>query len=323
VLPLPAVSRWESYRLDASGTAILGEGFSVPLDRRARLGEVYLRLSALDLDDPDAILDFAHRQGVPNGASVYAALERSLAFTSSFTPAAGSTVRATVLEAEPESRRVNEITTLESFAFAARCFRDLLTAWRVVRGERVEASAHSWELALRGEAERPLDSGYTPELTALLLLTDGLTGLLAHITPFVLPTPTPDDLLLEDEPSEYVAPAPLVVKGADIEIPRKRGSSSLTELCALELFNHIAENATYRTCENESCLRPFVRQYGRAEHGQSRLSGIKFCSYACAQAQTQRTYRRRRQARRADRHRDASAGETRGVTGSSPPRKGP
>ncbi|MFD0078681.1 hypothetical protein ACFVIY_40555 [Streptomyces sp. NPDC127166] len=62
----------------------------------------------------------------------------------------------------------------------------------------------------------------------------------------------------------------------------------------LQLYNHLAENATIRTCANETCRRSFVRQCGRAEYGQNRTSGVKYCTRECPRAQAQRELRRRR-----------------------------
>src|SRR5262249_43614320 len=76
-------------------------------------------------------------------------------------------------------------------------------------------------------------------------------------------------------------------------------SAPLYEVCAFELFNHIAANEMYRPCQNETCGRLFVRQWGRAEHGQSRQEGVMYCTASCARAQAQRSFRRRKQAKQA------------------------
>ena len=69
---------------------------------------------------------------------------------------------------------------------------------------------------------------------------------------------------------------------------------SLYGVCCLQLYNHIVEEAPYKECANETCRRLFVRQRGRAEHGQYRTIGVKYCSRDCARAQAQREHRRRK-----------------------------
>ncbi|MBT2369822.1 hypothetical protein J7E88_32265 [Streptomyces sp. ISL-10] len=83
--------------------------------------------------------------------------------------------------------------------------------------------------------------------------------------------------------------------------PFSVGLGSLTDRCPsilsvafLQLYNHMAEEATVRECASETCRRSFVRQRGRAEYGQNRTSGIKYCTRECARAQAQRELRRRR-----------------------------
>jgi hypothetical protein len=76
-------------------------------------------------------------------------------------------------------------------------------------------------------------------------------------------------------------------------------SLDLFAVCCLELFNHVAEGATFKTCGNETCARWFVRQQGRAIHDQRRSHGVRYCSYRCARAHTQREYNRRRRKQRA------------------------
>jgi len=66
----------------------------------------------------------------------------------------------------------------------------------------------------------------------------------------------------------------------------------LTAMC-IQALRFIAIGAPASRCANESCGRFFTRQRGRSTYGQSRGSGVLYCSAGCARAQAQRAYRRR------------------------------
>ena len=69
----------------------------------------------------------------------------------------------------------------------------------------------------------------------------------------------------------------------------------LESVLALQMFNHIAEGDVYHVCEYDNRL--FVHQRGRAEYGQHRKTGVKFCSTQCATSSASRDYRRRQSAK--------------------------
>jgi hypothetical protein len=74
--------------------------------------------------------------------------------------------------------------------------------------------------------------------------------------------------------------------------------TSLYSAVMLQLVNDLAANETVRTCANETCGRPFVRQLGRSAYGGHRRIGTRYCSNSCARAQYQREKRRRDRAAR-------------------------
>jgi hypothetical protein len=67
-------------------------------------------------------------------------------------------------------------------------------------------------------------------------------------------------------------------------------------LC-LQLLGWVADGVPARQCANETCRGWFTRQRGRAAAGQHRTTGVLYCSSACARAQAQRDYRRRKRGR--------------------------
>ena len=90
---------------------------------------------------------------------------------------------------------------------------------------------------------------------------------------------------------------PLIHKEDEEENELRWGERPVTLYAALclQLANHMAEKADYRTCKK--CGTLFVRQQGRAEIGQYRTGGeLFFCSKRCAHSYTQREYRKRQAA---------------------------
>jgi hypothetical protein len=294
-LPLPPLlPRRVQYRPHGSGLALVGTGGWV--DIAGRIGEVYLELYDLDLEDDAALIGFANKYGTPSGALVHSALAGHSWFSGLFSPAADLQARDALIATDPalsqthDPAQLPEITTLASFRFAAQVLRDLTDAWRIVNADPdLEPSSHRWQLdyPVSGDTMR---SG----LFALELLTRGLTPLLARFHPYVTPTTSPPD---DDSNQGDELEHNLSSTGVLTEAARSLAFAHLAEFCALELFNHAAASEVYRLCANETCRRVFVRQYGRAAAGQTRREGIMYCSYHCAQAQAQRNYRRRRTAR--------------------------
>lgn len=73
--------------------------------------------------------------------------------------------------------------------------------------------------------------------------------------------------------------------------------SSLASALMVQLHNLMVDGLQIRRCANETCGRPFTRQRGHALKGQYRNTGVIYCDAACAKAQMQREYRRRKRQR--------------------------
>jgi hypothetical protein len=170
------------------------------------------------------------------------------------------------------------VETLAEFRLGATCLRDLTHAWQIVNSDlKSPTLSVDWESIPAGEQIHPIwmDTTSTPpdqagEATSLLV-----SMINAGLEPFH-PRFLHTDL--------------------DAVRPEATFGGPLYSTCCLELYNHVFEHANYRQCANENCKRVFVRQTGRAEHGQHRSKGIKYCSNHCARAQAQRDYRRRTRA---------------------------
>jgi hypothetical protein len=298
-LPLPSLLKHrDRYELDATGLALIGTGGWQEVERAERQ-EIYLKLYAVDLNDPAGILSFARAYGTPSAALVQQALAGHRFFAGLFDEDEDRALLEHVHRHNPSLRErmdpshpdweLIDIETLNSFRLAARVLGDLTDAWRITRLDpKFDISARHWRLPYNFGGDADADIRFR----AMQLLTDGLTRLLSRFRPFIMATPVPEGE--EDEEHEVIEATP--GRGVHLEASPSITFAHLAEFCALELFDHIAGSEVYRICENENCSRIFVLQYGAQKHGMSKRQGVKYCSTYCAQAKAARAYRARRKA---------------------------
>jgi len=233
--------------------------------------ELYLELIAVPNLDQEAAREFARRYSITGlwltGAGGALGLGWSTFEENLFSRLLAERER---LEVPGEDGGFEE--TLLEFWAAAGWVHDLTMAWRVVQGE-IEAADVAWRGHAHG-ASRPADLQ-----TAAAFLATGLTDSLRWVHPAIR-------VSRPDQPGDLSDPRPRLAIGS-LEF-------TVYRICLLQLYNHIVEGAIYRECANETCDRIFVRQEGRAEHGQYRTTGVKYHSPECARAQAQRQYRRRK-----------------------------
>jgi hypothetical protein len=224
------------------------------------VGEIYAELAELDVDEPAAVLTFANRWGVLGISANDFALVRSVpGFVKPDRQLDLGIADAGDVDAVPV------VETLEEFRLGARYIRELLATYRKLSDDEAGESGDPESEWSVDDFARVLTSGlspFHPHVFAPLTL-----GVVFH------PTRVPDWT-------------------SGVNVP-------LYAVCCLELYNHIVENATLRRCANDNCRRTFVRQTGRAQQGQYRSEGIKYCSKHCARATAQRRHRARRRASRA------------------------
>lgn len=259
-------------------------------------GEVYLRLKKLDLDDVDHVLDFVSTFDVLDIRALdvrridrqwYGVIQEPIVPLGALLnyPGFGSRdhsksvpsrqLRESVIStielqrSETPTWLVRE--TLEEFRWGARAICDLHTAWTVLSGG-ADVREAVWRNPLVAGGE--MESGEA-EFQARTFLETTMRIALDGFSPRMWITDG------EGNPA-YGA----MVSSAPSDV-------TLFEILVLELFRHIAEDAVFKTCENEMCRRTFVRQEGGSAHGQSRLKGVRYCSRLCAKAVSQRRYRQR------------------------------
>jgi hypothetical protein len=250
-------------------------------------GETYLRLAELDLDDVPGIASFCSQFGRTLGVrhNNFAVL-RDL-------PDFETTIRPRLEQSSTHPANFSLLALdegIEDFRFGARCIRDLVRARRVIEEQDDETS---WESLPAGSDWLPndavlheyIESGSTAErrkkrrrAEAEAAVPRLANSALAYFQPQLVMIP-PDGVIPD---RAFISTIPLYA------------------VCCAEFYNHVTDEAPYRTCANETCGRTFVKQVARAVKGQHRSHGVMYCSLWCARMQNQRKYRRRQAAARRD-----------------------
>jgi len=303
-LPIPDTYRVES-RLTDEGVIVpcpRGEYGVDWVEEAVELnGETYLELGGVDLDDPNAIFAFVQKYGPLGGWDAYLTIMRHAPYAvanmygprlneplehAKRTRALREDRSETVYASDAHKFHLSE--TVDEFRFVARCLRDLTAAWRMFREGRAASEAEWVSPHPTQLVEFFTGDGFPVFLLDGLLPDYFLRPFTPHLA-FHWTPPLPAGPVYSDIPPSQ---GPL-----NIEPARRAGTGQLYSICALELFNHMVENAEYLICGNENCQQKnFVHQQGRKKNWH-RSSGVLYCSPACAHAVAQRRYRQGRRNR--------------------------
>jgi hypothetical protein len=310
-LRLPPYSSRGPYRWGADAQVLLPDLTSSPQPAEFG-GETYLDLHVRDLDDPGAILGFVNR---------YAPLGVYDSETRSWPMFEGSPADMEEhLEAEVEQLRLvrdrfvqwavdeelerlaaegreqhehwgvgqdetdnDAFETAAEFRLAAELIRDAVTAWRAVLEDltlgECDFVAYAARILFATEnASSKARSSYAIE--------EYLTWIFDRtLRPF-----HPSVRFLDRSEQDGLV-SDLVVPTKDLAF-RARPYS----LCGLELYNHVATQAAFKTCANETCDVLFVEKADSTTTRKPRRDS-KYHDDRCANQQMQRRWRRRQAAK--------------------------
>jgi hypothetical protein len=131
----------------------------------------------------------------------------------------------------------HDAESLSEFIWGAQCIKDMTTAWRVQSGQ-LDAQDAEW-VAPCWQVTLPEGEHYSWGASPYWALGRGMES---GLMPFG-PTIHWLDKDGRNRPGAEIGPHATHI---NFELP-------LYSILCLELFNHIAENAEYKICANESC----------------------------------------------------------------------
>jgi len=277
-LPVPAITQWE--------TELNGEWIKYiqPVKDREIPDELYLReLQDVNPDDYKAVYGFINEWGRiarPEYKRGITAEDLSIGWVDlppiGQSPRLYAKIAARISSVDYPDRWDSRLWShIEEEALHIRMFKFMVSFYEEFQRSKgsPDPSRICWDDALPGHG--PENTGQ-----AVLHFSEILTLALKSIQPYIsfqYPKGYPDETFPE----------------SGLISPSFRIQPTVYTAMAVQLFNHLVENATLLQCKNETCQRLFVRQRGRAEYDQHRTKGVYFCSKQCAKAQAQRDYRRR------------------------------
>lgn len=272
--------------------------------REYEWGEIYLRLSTLDTSKSAVIEDWVSELGPMGwcwterrGGGERTALADASGLRANVGPFAAPALDA-VNSNQPSERRYAEagdarvllerneslegpllFETYEEFRLAADTLTDLtacLHLLQVTEGDERSSETATLRLLRTEMGQQTVDVA-----AAAYVICEHLSRLVAWHTPRLM----------------------VLESGVTVERERARFVSPY-QCMAAEIYNHIVEGLPYRVCAAPDCARIFVRQQGRAVHGQHRTRSVLYCSAECGRRVARRRYREK--ARLAKAERDAT-----------------